>query len=191
MSKIWKLYKILAVTAVTVLIIDTVVVLFFSWYRPPIQKANAIVVLGAAINTPALYNRSLEGLRLYEAGDAQMIVASGGRISDKDISEAGYITKTIEANSSTTVPVILEENSHDTYENLNNTKSKIGSGKKIIIVSDEFHLARAVLMAERLGFKVVYWSSPKPIYYSKSELAFYYMREVFAMLAYVPKFVFN
>ncbi len=175
--------------AVGLFVLDVAVVLGFSQYRPQIQKADAVVVLGAAIYTPALYNRSLEGLSLYEQGKAPEIVVSGGRISDKDISEAGYMKKIITANAKEEVPVILEDQSHSTYENLKNTREKIGQGKSIIIVSDEFHLARAVLLAFRMGFHPVYWSAPKPTYYNKKDLAYYYMREVFAMISYIPKFI--
>ncbi len=191
MKKAWRIIKYLIIAVAGILLLDLMVVLFFSFYHPAIQKADAIVVLGAAINTPALYNRSLQGLKLYQQGSANVIVASGGRISDKDISEAGYIEKVIQANSAVRVPVILEDQSHDTYENLKNTLAKIGKGKSIIIVSDDFHLARAVLMARREGFNPVYWSSPTPIYYDKSEMAFYYMREVFAIIDYIPKFIFG
>lgn len=191
MKKLWKYYKIFAITVFSVLLLDLAVVLFFGFYRPQIKNADAIVVLGAAINTPALYNRSIQALHLYQAGNSPLVVASGGRISNKDISEAGYIQKVINSNSVTKVPIILEESSRDTYENIKNTKAKLGVGKSLIIVSDQYHLARAVIMAKREGFGPVYWSSPKPSYYKKTELAYYYMREVMAMIAYIPRFIFG
>ncbi len=189
MHKLWKILKYLVVASVLFLLLDLSVVITFSIYRPNIQKADAVVVLGAAIYTPALINRSLEGLRLYEEGKASVVVVSGGRISDKDISEAGYMRKVIEENAYGIVPIILEEDSHSTYENLKNTKAKIGEGKSVIIVSDKFHLARAVIMAKRMGFGPVYWSAPEPTYYNRKNLGFYYMREVFAMVSYIPKFI--
>jgi uncharacterized SAM-binding protein YcdF (DUF218 family) len=189
MRKLWKIYKYASITIITVLIIDASVVLFFGAYRPAPQKADAIVILGAAINTPALYNRSLEALRLYEEGKAPLMVLSGGRISDKDISEATYMQRSMQKNTSKPLNLILEDRSHSTYENIKNTREKIGSGKSLVIVSDEYHLARAVIMAKRIGFGPIYWSSPNPTYYKKSELAYYYMREIFAMIAYLPKFL--
>ncbi len=191
MRKIWKIYKYTAIAAFSLLLLDLMGVMFFSLYRPSIKPVNAVVVLGAAINTPALYNRSLEGLKIYEQGKAKVMVLSGGRISNKDISEAGYMQKVILANTKQPVPLILEEGSHTTYENLANTKQLLGSGKGIVVVSDEYHLARGVLMALREGFYPVYWSSPKPAYYKQSELAFYYIREMAAILAYIPKFIFG
>ena len=184
-----KICKWLAVIVIIIVIIDAALVFGFSQYRPPIAKSDAIIILGAAINTPALDNRSLEGLRLYQEGKANVIVVSGGRISDEDISEAGYMQKVIKKNETENVPVILEDQSHDTYENIKNSKALIPSAKSVIIVSDDFHLARGVLLALREGFYPVAWSSPKPYYYDKKELAYYYFREMAAMVEYIPKFV--
>jgi len=210
MKKFWKIIKWVLYVVVGVLLIDLAVVVFFSVYRPPLQKADAIVVLGAAINTPALYNRTMEGLKLFNKGYAGELVLSGGVDYTGSISEAVYmeneivdeVAKESSGNHpSLTLPLkgretelprmILDENSHSTYENLQNTKTKIGADKSIIIVSDGFHLARAILVAERLGFKSILWDSPSPSYYRPAELAYYYMREVLAMIDYLPKFVFG
>lgn len=191
MKKIWKIYKYIAITVVTVFLLDLGVILGFSLYHPQIKKADAVVILGAAINTPALYNRSMEGLKLYQEGKANMLVLSGGQDFDRAITEARYMQNVIEANAKKPVPLILEDQSHSTYENLKNTKAKLRDHKSIIIVSDSYHLARAALMAKRMGFGPVYWSSPRPDYYSKKELAFHYLREMAAMIDYIPKFVWN
>ncbi len=191
MKKAFKILKVTALVFAAIIIVDVFYIFSISEYRPEIGHSDAIIVLGAAINTPAIYNRSLEGLRLYNQGKADVLVLSGGRISSKFISEAQNMKNVISVNSQVVPPMILEENSHTTYENINNAKAKIPDAKSVILVSDGFHLGRAVLMAKRAGFEKVYWSSPKPAYYKKSELAFYYFRESVAMLSYIPKFVFN
>ena len=173
------------------LLASFLIVGFFSVYRRPIPRADAIVVLGAAINTPALYNRTVEGLNLYQSGKGGMMVLSGGRVSEADLSEAGYMLKVIKKNASTTPALLLDEQSHSTYENLKDTRALIPNASSVIVVSDQFHLARAVIMAKREGFGSVYWSAPKPTYYKKSELAYYYIRETFALIAYIPKFIFG
>jgi len=190
MKKTVKIISYVILVAVLALTMDFLIVVTFSFYQPDVEKADAAIVLGAAINTPALYNRSLEGLRLYEEGKADKLVLSGGRISDEDISEAQYMQKVISANSKGAVPsMILEQDSHTTYENINNSRQLIPDAQSVIIVSDGFHLARAVLVAKKAGFKKVYWHSPSPFYYQPQELAFYYAREVAAMISYVPKLV--
>jgi uncharacterized SAM-binding protein YcdF (DUF218 family) len=191
MHRFWKILKYVVLTAVAVFIVDIGTIVWFAHYRPAIQKADAIIILGAAINTPALYNRSLEGLRLYKEGKADVLVLSGGRISDQDISEAGYMQKVIKKNSQAPARLILDDQSHSTFENIKNSKALLPNAKSVIVVSDEFHLARAVAMARHEGFSPVYWSAPKPYYYDHSQLLYYYLRESVAIIDYIPKFLFK
>ncbi len=189
MRGIKKVIKVILIIFCVILILDALFVVSISLYRPKVQKTDAIIVLGAAINTPALYNRSLEGLRLYQEGKGDVLVLSGGVDYPKSISEAEYMKKIIKLNQTSEVPLILEDESSDTYENITKSKQKIPQAKSITIVSDKFHLARAVLIAKRAGFEPVYWSSPKPYYYNVKELSFYYFREFAAMIEYIPRFI--
>jgi uncharacterized SAM-binding protein YcdF (DUF218 family) len=190
MRKFCKIIKIIFWVFLTVIILDVLTVLGFSVYRPNIPgKTDAIIVLGAAIYTPSLDNRSLEALKLYQAGKAAEIVVSGGRVNNTDITEAADMKKVIERSSGSAVPVVLEDQSADTYQNIKFSKAKIPNAQSVIIVSDSFHLARGVIMAWREGFAHVYWASPNPDYYTKGELAFYYFREMVAMVDYIPKFI--
>ncbi len=151
--------------------------------------------MGAAINSPSLKNRTLEALEIYEQEKAEVMILSGGKIADPDISEAEYMEKIINQNATAEVNYILEEDSHSTYDSLINAKKKLleinPDADSIIIVSDSYHLARAVLLAKRLGFETVYWNSPSSGYYQRDVLRYYYFREFFAMLNYIPKFIFG
>lgn len=160
------------------------------------EHADAAIILGAAINTPALSNRTTTALDLYKEGKVDRLVLSGGKISESDISEAQYMEKIIKRFSDKEVEYILEEQSHNTYENITNSKQKLsevgqGTDSSVVIVSDEFHLARGVFLAKRAGFETVYWRAPEPSYYSAHDLRFYYVREFFAMINYIPKFIFG
>lgn len=176
------------ITVIGLALLDVALVFGAANYQPKIDKADAIIVMGAAINTPALNNRTMEGLRLYQEGKAPVMILSGGRISDSDISEAQYMQKVIRQNSDQPVNTVLEDRSHNTYENILNSKAKLPEAKSVIVVSDEFHLARSALTARTNGYEKVYWSSPEPSYYSKPELRRYYLRELAAMVGYAPKF---
>ncbi len=190
--RVFKFVKIGVYVLVGAAILDAGLVFGFAISSPHVKKADAIVILGAAINTPALYNRTMEALRLYEAGMAPVIVLSGGRVSDKDISEAGYMLRVLDKNAKKPLNVILEEHSGSTYENIKNTREKLPGAKSIIVVSDSYHLARGAVMAKSEGFKQVYWSSPDSSrYYKTSELVFHYFREMAAMVSYLPKFLFG
>jgi len=187
----WKILKWLFAAVVVFFVLDAAIIWGFAHVRPQIPKADAIVILGAAINTPALYNRSLEGLRLYEQGKAPVLVLSGGVDYPKSIPEALYMQQVISNNTSSVPQTVLDPDAHSTYENLKNSRRIMGRNKSVIIVSDEYHLARGVLIALRQGFYPVYWSAPKPSYYSKKDLTLYYLREMAAMVDYIPKFIFN
>lgn len=180
---------ILVLLAVLALVLDAALIFGFAHYRPEIKKADSIIVLGAAINSKAAQNRALEGLRLYEDGKSETIVASGGKIADSDISEAQYMKKVIDKNAKAPVKVILEDKSGNTRENIKNSKEKLPEAKSVIIVSDAFHLARGVMLAKNAGFEDVSWSSPSQDYYPEKELRYYYFREFFAMLNYLPVFL--
>ncbi len=188
-TRIKKALRVLTWAAAFILAADIAFVLAMSWYQPPTRPADAAVVLGAAIGTPALRNRTLVALELYNRGLVKEIVLSGGRVRAEDISEAGYSQKVILKNSSTTPPLLLDEDSGTTYENLRNTKRLLGGTESIIVVSDRFHLARAYLVARRAGFSDVQWAGPAPYYYGSSELAYYYAREMVALLWYAPRLV--
>jgi uncharacterized SAM-binding protein YcdF (DUF218 family) len=181
--------KIILIVFVALVALDTVLVFGMAHYRRDIPKADAVIVLGAAIYTPALYNRTLEGLHLYQNGKAGQMVLSGGKIASSDISEAEYMEQVVKANADPVPDYILEDQSHSTYENIRNAKQKLDGKSSVIIVSDQFHLARAVLLAKREGFDHVYWSAPQPSYYRDQELRYYYIRELIAMFSYIPKFV--
>jgi uncharacterized SAM-binding protein YcdF (DUF218 family) len=183
--------KLILVILVVLVALDALLVFGMAHWRPPIPKTDAVIVLGAAIYTPALYNRTLEGLHLYEQGKAKQMVLSGGKIASSDISEAEYMEQVVRANADPAPNYILEDQSHSTYENIRNAKQKLDQKSSVIIVSDQFHLARAVLLAKREGFDQVYWSAPQPSYYRAEELRFYYIRELVAMFSYIPKFIWG
>lgn len=155
---------------------------------PPQDKpADAVIVLGAAPNSPAIRNRARLGYLLYTDGLAKAIILTGGKTSSKDESEAMNMARFLTSEEPATAPLVLEEQSANTFENLRNSKQLVPTADSIIIVSDSYHLPRAFLTAKSLGFSDVYWDSPNSDYYGSRELAWYYIREVVAIIAYLPK----
>lgn len=183
--------KIVVYALVLVILVDVLFVILFPHASLPSSDypADAIIVLGAAPNSPAIRNRASKGLELYYAGQAEQIILTGGNTSSKDESEAMNMARFLARIETTAVPTTLEEHSTNTFENLKNSRILVPSANRIVIVSDVYHLPRAFLIAKRLGFKDVYWESPSSNYYKPSELAWYYGREMVAILAYIPKFV--
>ena len=185
------IYKV-GLVILVIFVIDAGLVFGFATYRPALpERADAIVVLGAAIYSPALQKRTITALDLYQQGRAGIIVLSGGRISDRDITEAQYMHRVISLATDKPVSVLQDDQAGTTYENIQNTKKLLPNAHSLIIVSDSFHLARAVLLAKRAGFEDVYWRSPDQGHYNAVDKRYYYSREFAAMLWYIPKFIFN
>lgn len=192
-----RIVKTIVAVMIGLVMLNTAVIYGVAKSRPDFDHADAAIVLGAAINTPALTNRTLEAARLAANGKVDLLVLSGGKISDSDISEAEYMEKVIKRFSGDAdIKYVLEEQSSNTYENIRNSKQRlaeqgIGQNGSVVIVSDEYHLARGVLLAKRAGFEKVYWTAPDSDYYSPDNLRFYYFREFIAMINYLPKFIFG
>lgn len=185
-----RILKYILIILLLIAVIDASLIIGFAKLQPQIPKSDAAIVLGAAIGSPAAYNRALRAAVLVEAGKTDTVVVSGGKISDSDQSEAQYMAKVITSKTSEQKPVIiLEPDSHSTYENIKNARAKIPEAKSVVIVSDEFHLARGFLLAKRAGFQDVFWTSPEPDYYKRGELLWYYLREFAAMINYIPHFI--
>lgn len=197
MRKILNGIKFACLVLLVLLLANALIIFSIAKSRPNFDHADAAIVLGAAINTPALTNRTLEAARLAREDKVDLLVFSGGKIADSDISEAAYMDLVIQRFASDiSTPYVLEEQSNTTYENINNSKVKLGeqgisTDSSVVIVSDEYHLARGVLLAKRAGFSKVYWSAPEPSYYTREALRYYYFREFMAMINYIPKFIFG
>lgn len=182
----------IGVLAITIFgfIADAAFVLKFPKRSLPEDKADVVVVLGAAIRSKAIFNRTLKGLRLYEAGKGEKLVLAGGKTSSPDESEAHYMGRIVIANAVLPPTYILDETSLNTYENLEHAKKLVPNATSVLIVSDTYHLPRAVLVAHKVGFTEVYWDSPSSNYYPSADLQWYYFREMMAIVDYIPKLVF-
>ncbi len=195
MSKLHKILKRLCLTVAAIVLLgvvaDSVFVLGFPMQSLPSvgEPVDAVVVLGAAPNSPAIRNRVMQGYAVYAGGYAKTIVLTGGNTSRKDESEAMNMARYLQAQKGSGLPLVLEERSTNTYENLLFAKVLIPDARRIAIVSDTYHTPRAFVTAKSLGFDDVYWSSPGSGYYRPGELVWYYLREMVAMVSYVPKWL--
>lgn len=169
-------------------------IISFSWNKNVPKHADAIVVLGAKVNldnspSEALYNRTIEAVKLYKEHYANYIITTGG-VGLGPMSEAEVAAKIAERYGVPEENIIIESSSHNTYENFYYLK-KIAAERKIkslIIVSDQFHIPRAVLTAKYFKFSQNYWAYPKlDNYYNNEEIATNYLREDVAWIYYFIK----
>jgi len=130
----------------------------------PEENCEYIIVLGAKVNgqTPAHSLRSrIDAAYDYLVAHPDTIaVLSGGQGPDEDITEAQCMFGNLCAMGIGKDQLWLEDKSTSTWENLNFSlaliESKTGSyPEKIGILSSEFHLYRAGLLAKDCGIEAV------------------------------------
>lgn len=142
-----------------------------------------LIVLGAQVygRRPCdALKRRLDGAleRMSRHPDAVVIV-SGGKGADEDFAEAEVMEEYLRKNGGNDLEIRVENRSANTYENLKFSAEIIGSLKEETgIVSNSWHLHRAVELAEKLGYTKAF-----PVYASSGKVTFfhYFSREVTAI----------
>lgn len=158
------------------------------------RPADAIVVLGAAQYngrpSPVLRARLDHALRLYQEGYAPLLVVTGGKQPGDAYTEADAGEMYLTAHGVPKSALLMESQSHDTWDNLKGVQGQLRQrgAKRLLIVSDGFHVLRAKLMARKLGF-TSYGSPAKdsPIRPWTLEEMGYVVRETGGILAFLPK----
>ena len=119
-----------------------------------------IVVLGNKLdnNKPskALIERLNGSIQLSEKYPKAQIVVTGGLTSGNTITEAEVMKAYLIDNGVAEDRILTEDQSDDTRENMANTKNLIEEGDTVIIVTNSFHMVRALLYAKAYSFADVY-----------------------------------
>ncbi|MBR2572524.1 MAG: YdcF family protein [Clostridia bacterium] len=152
---------------------------------PPQQNLPYIVVLGAWVNgtTPsgALRNRIQVASEYMKENPQTIAIASGGKGDDEGISEAECIFRELVARGIEENRIVLEDTSTSTVENLRNSYRLIeGEDTPVGIVTNNFHICRAMRIARRTGDRPCY---PVPVATSWLSLPHNMLREFFAVVA--------
>lgn len=127
---------------------------------PLSAEADAAIVLGAAQwngePSPVFEGRLKQGIELYEEGVVEYLVLTGGKSEDAASSEAKVGKDFAMENGIPEEDIMYEDLSLVTEENLSNAKEVTEKNgiHSYLLVSDQFHLKRAVAMAENLGMDV-------------------------------------
>ncbi|MBI5413460.1 YdcF family protein [Candidatus Peregrinibacteria bacterium] len=124
------------------------------------EKADAIAILGAAEYagkpSPVFKARLDHALELYKKGQASIIITTGGTYPGEKTSEGEVGEKYLEAMGVPSSKIITDKYSLTTKQNLARIADIAHEQKleKIIIVSDPFHMYRALRVAKDLGLNV-------------------------------------
>lgn len=144
------------------------------------QDVDCIIVLGASVRngdtpSPMLEDRLKKGMALYFAGAAPKILMSGDHGSEY-YNEVGVMKHYAVERGVNADDVFLDHAGFSTYESMYRAKEIFGA-KKVLIVTQSYHLTRAVYDARKLGL-IAYGVAAEDVKYGGQ-----FMREVREALA--------
>ena len=116
------------------------------------EHFDLIIVLGCAVRPDGSLSHMLEdrvktSVSLYEAGLADRILMSGDRSEGYD--EVSAMEREAERIGVPAEKILIDPTGYSTYESIVNLL-KEHKGKRVLIVTQEYHLYRALYIAEKL-----------------------------------------
>lgn len=122
-----------------------------------LSDIDCAVILGAGVRdgkpTPMLRDRLLTGIELYKNGGAKKLIMSGDHGSE-EYDEVNIMKSFAVENGIPDSDIFMDHAGFSTYDTVYRAK-EIFEADNIIIVSQEYHLYRALYIAEELGVKAV------------------------------------
>ena len=146
-----------------------------------VPKADAILVLGAYVTpdgtvSSMLYDRLTVAQEIFQMSKAKKLIVSGDH-GRKDYDEVNAMKKFLMDRGISDQDIFMDHAGFSTYESLYRARD-IFQVKKVIIVTQEYHLMRAVFIARELGIEAYGVASDKHDY--GQVMGLYKVREIAA-----------
>jgi len=120
-----------------------------------IENIDCIIVLGAGVwgdePSPILEDRINEGIKLYQNKLSNKIIMSGDH-GQEDYDEVNIMKEYAIEKGVQSEDIFMDHAGFSTYESIYRAK-EIFKAKKVIIVTQEYHLYRALYIANELGIE--------------------------------------
>jgi uncharacterized SAM-binding protein YcdF (DUF218 family) len=161
------------------------VVLVLSAARDESERpVSHTIVLGAGLLGDRITATLLERLRIaaayLQAHPDVIVIVSGGKGSDETRAEADAMADHLLSHGVAAERMVRERRSLSTWQNLRYSKDLLladkGALPAVLIITSDFHVARAKFLARRLGFEAYGLPCPTPWYQYPNVL----VREYFA-----------
>lgn len=128
---------------------------------PPPSAGDAVLVLGTSATVrgapnPCMRTRVLEGVRLIQEGLAPVLIVSGGFDPRDGQVEADAMATIAREMGLPDEQVLIEGRATSTIENLTYSRDLLAAVEhpRFVVVTEPFHMPRAVVAADRLGIDV-------------------------------------
>lgn len=156
----WRLLLLAAAGALLLFLGITGMRIVSSAGEAPSQKADAIVIFGAAeyVGRPSpVYRARLDhGFELFEKGMAPVVITTGGAGQDPDFSEGGVGRDYLVRRGIPEQDLIAETQSSDTAQSAGRVANimRVNHMRTCIAVSDAYHVFRIRALLEHEGVQV-------------------------------------
>ncbi len=144
-----------------------------------LQDVDCIIVLGAGIwgdkPSPMLEDRLLEAISLYENNVSSKIIMSGDH-GKEDYDEVNIMKNFAIEKGVSSEDIFMDHAGFSSYESIYRAK-EVFEAKKVVIVTQEYHLYRALYIANQLGLEA-YGVASDPREYAGQTMR--ELREIFA-----------
>ena len=167
-------------------VIVTTIVVINSFQDNEIDSSY-LLVLGAGVKgdrpTPALQRRLDRAVKYLRINKKINVIGCGSKGQWENISESALIKKILTKEGIEPSRIIIEDKSFNTNKNIINAKQIIQQREKdisnisVAIITSDFHLFRAKMIASWYGIKAYGIPAPTPWYLVPN----YYFREYFAI----------
>jgi SanA protein len=146
-----------------------------------IPDAQVALVLGASVTSKGelsdiLNDRAQAAIELYGKGKVQNILVSGD-YSSEHYDEVGSVKKFLADKKIPESDIYLDPSGYDTYDSIYRAK-EVFEAKSIIVVSQDYHLPRAVYIGRSLGLPTYGFPTQTGRIFEK--IRFFELRERFA-----------
>ena len=120
-----------------------------------LSDIDCIIILGAGIwgdkPSPMLEDRLLEGIKLYQNSVSDKIIMSGDH-GRKEYDEVNIMKEYAIEKGIPSENIFMDHAGFSTYESIYRAKD-IFQAKKVVIVTQRYHLYRALYVANKLGLE--------------------------------------
>lgn len=177
------LLGLVVIWAISFVVVESIIII--SEHPDEAKGVDNMIILGAGLRgkelSLTLASRMSVGLGYLKSHPGIKVIVSGGQGPGEDITEAEAMEKFLVSQGIDAGRISKEEKSTSTIENFRLSKKLMSnvSGKyQVILVTSDFHMFRAKMLAKRVGLEPFGLPAKTPFYVLLNS----YLREYFAVL---------
>ena len=133
-------------------------------------KLDYVVVLGAGLIgdkvTPLLASRIEKGIAIYQKHPGSKLIMSGGQGPDELMTEGQAMANYAFEQGIPVEDIVIENQSTNTEENLKFSYALMKPGSRFALVTNYYHVFRALLLAQQLKIKCIGYGAKTRFYFS-------------------------